>query len=268
MVYLLTCFLSNLLNIWLATKNVLFSLLMYTIITIYGRVKKSVMPLFIFWIIFLLDLELNFIGKLLVFRWKLIVLLLLQICFFFCYERDFMKSLSRENQADIIEAFNSNSLIIIDNIYFDQMVDRIYPTELQLNRANSSDTEAPFLDLNLCISNGTVSTKIYDKRDDFDFDIVNFPFLDGDVQRRTSYGVYISQLIRFARASSNLNDFNYRNKALSAKLLRQGYRYFKLRKAFSKFYRRHSALLEKYSVSLKTLLQQGISEPEFYGDLV
>ena len=150
----------------------------------------------------------------------------------------------------------------------DIIEDRIYPTELQLNRANSSDTEAPFLDLNLCISNGTVSTKIYDKRDDFDFDIVNFPFLDGDVPRRTSYGVYISQLIRFARASSNLNDFNYRKKALTAKLLRQGYRYFKLRKAFSKFYRRHSALLEKYSVSLKTLLQQGISEPEFYGDLV
>ena len=74
--------------------------------------------------------------------------------------------------------------------------------------------------------------------------------------------------IRFARASSNLNDFNYRNKALIAKFLRQGYRYFKLRKAFSKFYRRHSALLEKYSVSLKTLLQQGISEPEFYGYLV
>ena len=61
------------------------------------------------------------------------------------------------------------------------------------------------MDLNLCISNGTVSTKIYDKRDDFDFDIVNFPFLDGDAPlpppppRRTSYGVYISQLIRFNR---------------------------------------------------------------------
>ena len=69
--------------------------------------------------------------------------------FLFCYERDFMKSLSRENQADIIEAFNStsrylNDLLNIGNIYFDQMVDRIYPTELQLNRANSSDTEAPF----------------------------------------------------------------------------------------------------------------------------
>ena len=146
-----------------------------------------------------------------------------------------------ENQADIIEAFNSTSrylddLLNIDNIYFDQMVDRIYPTELQLNRANSSDTEASFLDLKLCISNSTVSTKIYDKRDDFDFDIVNFPFQDGDVPWRTSYEVYISQLIRFARASSNLNDFNYRNKALTAKLLGQGYRYFKLRKAFSNFF--------------------------------
>ena len=154
--------------------------------------------------------------------------------------------------ADIIEAFNSTSrylydLLNIGKIYFDQMVDRICSTELKLNRANSSDTEAPFLDLNLCISNGTISTKIYDKWDDFDFDIVNFPFLDGDVPRRTSYGEYISQLIRFARASSNPSDFNYRNKALTAKLLRQGYRYFKLRKAFSKF-RRQSALVEKYSV--------------------
>ena len=139
-----------------------------------------------------------------------------------------------------------------------QVLTRIYPAELQLNKANSSDTEAPFLDLNLFISNGTVSTKMYDKRDDFDFDIVNFAFLDGDVPRRTSYGVYISELILFARASSNVSDFNCRNKALTAKLLKQGYRYHKLRKAFSKFYRRHSELVEKYNVSLRKLLQQGI----------
>ena len=123
------------------------------------------------------------------------------------------------------------------------MVKLIYPAELQLNKANSSDAEAPFRDLNLPISNGTVSTKMCDKRDDFDFDIVNFPFLDGDVPRRTSYGVYISQLIRFARASSNESDFNCRNKALIAKLLKQGYRYHKLRKTFSKSYRRHSELV-------------------------
>ena len=102
------------------------------------------------------------------------------------------------------------------------MVNRIYPPELQLNKANTSDTEAPFLDLHLSISNGFVSSKIYDKRDDFDFDIVNFPFLDGDVPRSISYGIYISQLIRFARVSSHVVDFNARNKSLTAKLLQQG----------------------------------------------
>ena len=193
--------------------------------------------------------------------------------FLFCYERDFMKSLSPENQADIIESINSTSryldeLLNIDNIYFEQMDNRIYRADLQLNKTDSSGTEAPFLDLNLSISNDKISTKIYDKRDDFDFDIVNFPFLDGNVPRRTSYGVYISQLIRFARASSNVSDFNCRNKALTAKLLKQGYRYHKLRKAFSKFYRRHSELVEKYNVSVKKFLQQGMSDPEFYDDLV
>ena len=84
------------------------------------------------------------------------------------------------------------------------MVNRIYPPELQLNKANTSDAEASFLDLHLFISNGFFSFKIYDKRDDIEFDKVNFPFLDGDVPRSTSYGVYISQLIRFARVSSHV----------------------------------------------------------------
>ena len=79
-------------------------------------------------------------------------------------------------------------------------------------------------------------TKIFDKRDDFDFDIVNFPFLDVDVSRSKSYGVYIYQLLRFARVSSHVDDFNTPNKVLTAKLLSQGYRYYKFRKAFSKFY--------------------------------
>ena len=82
--------------------------------------------------------------------------------------------------------------------------------------------------MHLSISNDIVSTKIYEKRDDFYFEIVNFPFLDGDVPRSTSYGVYISQLIRFARASSYVADFNTLNKLLTQKLLEQGYRYHKL----------------------------------------
>ena len=94
-----------------------------------------------------------------------------------------MLFLSDNNQTDIIEAFNSTSrylddLLHIDNPYFEQMVGKIYPTELQLNKANSSDTESPFWDLNLSITNGIVSSKIYDKRDDFNFEIVNFQFLD------------------------------------------------------------------------------------------
>ena len=143
-----------------------------------------------------------------------------------------------------------------------------YSPELQLNKANTSDTEAPFLDLHLPISKGFVSSKIYGKLDDLDFDIVNFPYLDGDVPLRPSYGVYISQLIRFARVCSHVDDFNTRNKCLTAKLLKHGYRYHKLRKAFSKFYRRHYELTSKFNVRLKSLLHQGLSEPEFYGDLV
>ena len=106
------------------------------------------------------------------------------------------------------------------------------------------------------------------KSNDFDFEIVNFPFLDGDVPRSPSYGVYISQLIRFARVFSNIDDFNNRTLLMTAKLLKQGYRYHKIRKAFSKLYHRDSELIVKYNIRLKTLLQQGISEPIFYGDLV
>ena len=212
----------------------------------------------------------------------------------------------KEKRYDLIDAFNSTSryledLLNIDNIHFEHMVHRIYPAELQLNKANASGTEAVFLDLNLSIHNDIESTKIYDKRDDFKFDIVNFPFLDGDVGRRSTCGVYISKLIRFGLnifyflfvyitkvvhvnitntkgleqkqkiampQHLHVTDFNNRNKFLTAKLLKQGYWYHNLRKVFSKFYRRHFELIEIYHVSLKKLMQQGICNPEIYGDLV
>ena len=188
--------------------------------------------------------------------------------FLFCYERDFMMSLSDDKQADDIDAFNSTSryldgILNINNIYFDNMVSQIYTSELKLNKANTSYTEAAFLDLHLSISNNIVSIKIYDKRDDFDFEIVNFSFLDGDVPRSTSYGVYISQLIRFAITSSCVADFSTRNKLLTQKLLKQGYRYHKLRNTYSKFYRQYFDLISKFQVELKSLLRQGLSEPDF-----
>ena len=92
--------------------------------------------------------------------------------FLFCNERDFMLSLSDNNQTDIIKTFNSSSshlddLLNIYNPYFEQMVGQIYPTELQFNMANSSNTEAPSLDMDLPITNGLFSSNIYNKRDDF-----------------------------------------------------------------------------------------------------
>ena len=114
-----------------------------------------------------------------------------------------MSSLSDNDQTDIFEAFKSTSRYLddflnIDNPYFELMVGQIYPAELQLNKTNS-DTEAPFLDLDLSITNGIVSPKKYDKRGDFNFKIVNFLFLDEDVPSSPSYGVYILQHIRLAR---------------------------------------------------------------------
>ena len=184
-----------------------------------------------------------------------------------------MVSLYDDKQADIIDAFNTLSrylddILNINNVYFDTMVNQIYPLELQLNKAKTSNTEVAFLDLHLSISNNIVSTKIYDKRDDFDFEIVNFPLLDGNNPRFTSYGVHISQLIRFARASSYVFDFITRNKLLTLKLLKQDYQYHNFCKTFSKFYRRYCDLISKFQIGLKSLLHQGLLEPEFYDDLV
>ena len=106
----------------------------------------------------------------------------------------------------------------------------------------------------MSITNGIVSSKIYDKRDDFNFEIVNFPCLDGDVPSSPSYGVYISQLICFTRVCSNVHDFNNRTLFLTAKLLKQGYRYNKIRKAFSKFYHRHSELIVKYNIGSDSMM--------------
>ena len=102
----------------------------------------------------------------------------------------------------------------------------------------------------------------------FEFEIVIFPFLDGDVPLSTSYRVYISQLIRIARASRHVADFNTHNKLLTQKLIKQGYRYLKLHKFFSKFHRRYFDLISKFQIGFESLLHQGLSEPECYGDLV
>ena len=144
-----------------------------------------------------------------------------------------------------------DDLLNIFNIYFDGLINQCYPSELQLNKANSSETEAPYLDLHLSNLDKFISCKHYNKREGFGFEIVNFPYLNENVPRRAN-GVYISQLIRFASVSGHVSDFNTRNKLLTAKLLNQGHRYHKFRKAFFKFYRRHFDLVLKFNIGLKS----------------
>ena len=124
------------------------------------------------------------------------------------------------------------------------------------------------MDLRLSISNGFVSSWVCGERDDFGLNMVNFPFLDGDVPRSTSCGVYISQLIRFAGVSGRVVGFGSRNGSLTAKLLRQGYRYHRLRKSFSGLCRRRCGLVSGIGAGLKTLLHRGLSDPGFCGGLV
>ena len=194
--------------------------------------------------------------------------------FLYSYEKTFMLKLQKQKQHDLIQAFNKTSrylddILSIDNQHFEKSIHSIYPSQLQLNKANTLSTKCSFLDLDISIINGIIETKIYDKRDDFGFEIVNFPWLDGDVPRCPSYGIYISQLVRFGRSCSSVVDFNYRNLSITNRLITQGFRYHKLRKAFCKFYNKYPDLIRKYNnVSCRELISKGISQPHFYGDIV
>ncbi|KAK3085109.1 hypothetical protein FSP39_024511 [Pinctada imbricata] len=129
--------------------------------------------------------------------------------FLYTYEKEFIQNLQKQRKHDDVKCFTGTSrylddILTIDNPVFEKYKDVIYPQELTLNKANFTDTETPFLDLNIKIVNGEIHTSVYDKRDDFGFNIVNFPWLDGDVPRLPSYGIYISQLIRRLHAIVNL----------------------------------------------------------------
>ena len=137
-------------------------------------------------------------------------------------------------------------IFTIDNPEFEKHIPDIYPAELQLNKANTSDKETSILDLNIKVIGSDIHTSVYDKRDDFGFPIVNFPWLSGDVPRLPSYGIYISHLVRFARCCTSVLDFHSKNLQITSKLLTQGYRYHKLRKTFGKFFRSYSELLSKF----------------------
>ena len=127
-----------------------------------------------------------------------------------------MSNLHKSKRFDLIDMFNDTSrylddIFTIDNPEFEKHISDIYQAELQLNKSNTSDKEMSFLDLDIKIIGSDIHTSVYDKRDDFEFPIVNFPWLSGDVPRLPSYGIYISQLVRFAKCCTSVLDFHSKN---------------------------------------------------------
>ena len=125
-----------------------------------------------------------------------------------------MSNHHKSKQYDLIDMFNDTSrylddIFTLDNPEFEKYIPDRYPTELQLNKAITSDKETSFLDLNIKVVGSGVHTSVYDKRDDFGFTIVNFPWFSGDVPRLPSYVIYISQLVRFARCCTSVSDYPF-----------------------------------------------------------
>ena len=194
--------------------------------------------------------------------------------FLYCYERDFISNLQKSKQFYLIDRFNDTSrylgdIFTIENPAFAEHIPDIYPRELQFNKANASDKETSFFDLNIKLIGNNIHTSVYDKRDDFGFPIVNFPWFIGDVPRLPSYGIYISQLVRFTRCCTSVFDVHSKNLQITFKLLTQCYRYHNLRKTFGKFFRSYSELLSKFgAISIQEYVSIGTTHPVFYGDLV
>ena len=181
---------------------------------------------------------------------------LLADLFLYSYEAEFIQNLIKDGKRALASKFNLtfryiDDVLSLNNSQFSDHLHRIYPPELEIKDTTDSTHSASYLDLHLEFdNNGKLATRIYDKRDDFDFKVVNFPYLCSNIPSSPAYGVYISQLIRYSRACSDYHDFLQRCVVLTEKLLKQGYVRPRLVKAFKKFYGRHHDLVKRYNVSV------------------
>ena len=169
-------------------------------------------------------------------------LLTFQPIYFYTHESEFLPKLVKEKKIHEARAFNFtyryiDDVLSINNSRFAQFLPLIYPPELEVKETTDTASSASFLDLYLEFDDsGQLSTKIYDKQDDFNFKIINFPNMCSNIPASPAYGVYISQLIRYARASSNYSDFHKRHLYLRNKLLDKGYKKICLIRSLKKVY--------------------------------
>ena len=185
-----------------------------------------------------------------------------------------MSDLQRSKRFDLVDRFSGASrclddIFTIDGPEFAEHISDIYPRELQLGKANTSDKETSFLDLGIGVVGGDIRTSVYDERDDFGFPMVDFPWLGGGVPRLPSYGICISRLVRFAGCCTSVFDFHSKNLQITSGLLTQGCRCRRLRKAFGGFFRSCSELLSRFGeVSFRDCVSRGVARPVFCGGLV
>ena len=193
---------------------------------------------------------------------------LLADLFLYSYESEFLQKLVKDKRIHEARAFNFtyryiDDVLSINNSRFAEFLPLIYPPELEVKETTDTASSASFLDLYLEFDDiGQISTKIYDKRDDFNFKIINFPNMCSNIPASPAYGVYISQLIRYARASSNYSDFLKRHLHLRNRLLDQGYKKIRLIRSLKKFIFRYQDLVEIYSVSAEKIINDGFSYSE------
>jgi hypothetical protein len=181
------------------------------------------------------------------------------------YESEFLQNLVKDKTIHEARAFNFtyryiDDVLSINNPRFAEFLPSIYPPELEIKETTATASSASYLDIYLEFDDsGKLSTKIYDKRDDFNFKIINFPNMCSNIPASPAYGTYISQLIRYARASSNYSDFLKRHHYLRNRLLDQGYEKILLIRSLKKFIFRYQDLVEKYSDSAETIRNDGFS---------
>ena len=185
--------------------------------------------------------------------------------FLYSYENEFLDKLVKEGKRKLARKFNLSyhyidDLISFNNKRFKEFISDIYPKELTISETTESTSIASYLDL-LFIrdKSNNITTKLYDKHDTFGFHIVNFPFMSSNISSAPAYGVYASQLIRYARCCSYYSDFLLCHRALVARLLSQGYKVNRLSNTLKKFYGRHTDLVGQYKKNVCQMFADSIS---------
>jgi hypothetical protein len=133
-----------------------------------------------------------------------------------------------------------DDLLTLNNPSFENAINEIYPPELVLKKTTENSGMVSYLYVGIIIKDGHFTTTVYDKKDSFNFRIVNFPFMSSNIPAGPSYGIYISQLVRIGRICSTYDEFVKRNMMITTRLIKQGFRYNKLVGTFKKIFLKYS----------------------------